>query len=242
MILIGAAIWLIAYLWTGTAKQIDLVDPNEAPESIRSQVKLGYQLVLHTHELLSEYVGDRLDCANCHFAGGNTTGGMNGGISLAGSAAKYPTIRDLKTRVNSCFENSMNGKPLPLDSKDMQAIIAYLNWISARNENAPWLGVKPLKSKHTPNPIQGEKLYQKYCMDCHGADGDGGNKGFGHAGRSIPPVFGKNSYNTSAGMNNLQTFASFIYDNMPIGDPHLTAEEALDIAAFVHEQPRPTKE
>lgn len=232
--------------------QFDLTDPEEAPEAIRKQVETGYRLVINTHKLLPEYAGDRLDCSSCHFAGGITTGGVNGGISLAGVAAKYPhynpatkSIEDLQIRVNKCFQDSMNGKPLPVDSKEMQAITAYLTWISKKYPiygNAPWLGIKPLKSKHQPDAIQGKKLYAEFCMDCHGANGDGGNRAPGHAGKSIPPIFGKNSYNTSAGMHNLETFASFIYHNMPLDDPHLEAIEALDIAAYVHEQPRPTKD
>lgn len=255
---IAATILLVTYLLTvftaDTAKQLDdsglknlqfdLVDPNEAPKSIRDEVESGYRLVINTHNLLPEYAGDRLDCSSCHFAGGITTGGVNGGISLAGVSAKY-SKNGLPIRVNKCFIDSMNGKPLPLDSKDMHAIIAYLDWISSRystNGIAPWLGVKPLKSTHVPDAIQGKKLYQEYCMDCHGTDGDGGNNKPGHAGKSIPPVFGKHSFNTSAGMNNLETLASFIYHNMPLDDPHLQVSEALDIAAFIKEQPRPTKD
>ena len=224
--------------------QFDLVDPEEAPKASRNLIEMGYRLVINTHTLLPEYAGDRLDCSSCHFAGGITTGGVNGGISLAGVSAKY-SKKDLPIRVNKCFIDSMNGKPLPLDSKEMQAIIAYLDWISTRYSTigiAPWLGVKPLKSKHKPDAIQGKKLYIELCSDCHGADGDGGNNAPGHAGKSIPPIFGKNSYNTSAGMHNLETFASFIYHNMPLDDPHLQASQALDIAAYVHEQPRPTKD
>jgi thiosulfate dehydrogenase len=138
----------------------------------------------------------------------------------------------------------MNGKPLPIESKEMQAIVAYLSWISYHYPiygNAPWLGVKPLKSQHVPDPKNGKKLYKELCMDCHGANGDGGNKSQNHPGKAIPPIFGKNSYNTSAGMNRQDIFASFIYHNMPLGDPHLQVTEALDIAAFVAEQPRPEK-
>lgn len=232
--------------------QFDLVDPEEAPEDLRKIVEIGYRLMTQTHELLNGYVGDRLDCSSCHFGGGITTGGVNGGISLAGVAAKYPrydekvgAVIDLPTRVNLCFENSMNGKPLPVEGKEMEAIITYLTWISSRYPiygNAPWLGIKPLKSKHTPNPKNGEKLYKELCMDCHGADGDGGNKSVTHPGESVPPIFGKNSFNTAAGMNHLPTFASFIYYNMPLENPSLDPSEALDIAAFVLSQPRPKKE
>lgn len=223
--------------------QFDLVDPEQAPKALRDTVERGYRLVIQTHLLLPNYVGDRLDCSSCHFAGGITTGGVNGGISLAGVAAKYPrynhetrSIEDLPARVNSCFTKSMNGKVLPVEGKDMQAIITYLTWISARYpiyEIAPWLGVKPLKSTHTPDPIRGLELYKVYCMDCHKADGNGS--------ASAPPIFGKNSYNNSAGMHRIETFASFIYHNMPLDDPSLQVSEALDIAAYVHTQPRPEK-
>lgn len=229
--------------------QFDLVDPEDAPKELRDIIEIGYRLVTNTHELLNGYVGDRLDCSNCHFGGGITTGGVDGGISLAGVAAKYPrydpetrSIEDLATRVNNCFTKSMNGKPLPVESKEMQAILTYLTWISSRYPiygKAPWLGVKPLKSKHKPNPINGKKLYSELCADCHGEDGDGGNRSVNHPGMAIPPVFGKNSFNRRAGMNKQDIFASFIYHNMPLGDPHLQVTEALDIAAYVAEQPRP---
>lgn len=231
--------------------QFDLVDPEEAPKELRDIVEIGYRLVINTHELLEGYVGDRLDCSNCHFAGGITTGGVNGGISLAGVASKYPhydkktrSVIDLPTRINLCFENSMNGKALPTESKEMLAIVTYLTWISSQYPiygNAPWLGLKPIKSKHVPNAENGEKLYQTLCQDCHGKDGDGGNKSLNHPGESIPPIFGKNSFNTAAGMNQLETFASFIYHNMPLENPSLHATEALDIAAFVTKQERPEK-
>lgn len=233
------------------ALQFDLVDPEQAPQKLRDTVVFGYRLVLHTHELLPNYVGDRLNCSNCHFEGGITTGGVNGGISLAGVASKYPrynpklqAIEDLPTRINSCFENSMNGKPLPIESKEMQAIVTYLTWISSRYpiyEGAPWLGIKPLKSKHLPDPTRGELLYKTLCADCHGMDGNGGNQSKNHPGESIPPIFGQHAYNTAAGMNEASIFASFIYYNMPIRDPHLTPGQAVDIAAFVQLQPRPTK-
>ena len=40
-------------------------------------------------------------------------------------------------------------------------------------------------------------------------------------------------------MNVLGKISGFIYYNMPYQEPNLTEEEALDIASFVIEQPRP---
>lgn len=36
----------------------------------------------------------------------------------------------LKERINGCMERSMNGEALPNDSREMEAMIAYLKWLS----------------------------------------------------------------------------------------------------------------
>lgn len=226
----------------------DLVDPEEAPPEIKSLVIAGYQIMLHTHEALPNNVNNLLNCTNCHFAGGNTIGGSDGGISLVGVAAKYPTlnkrlgaVEDLAQRINSCFTKSMNGKPLALDSKEMLALLTYLHWISYDYPTysvAPWLGLKPLFSKHTPDANRGKELYRVHCATCHGNEGQGANLSKKHPGLSFPPIWGPKSFNKRAGMNELQNLSSFIYFNMPYEEPHLNAEDALDVAAFIIAQPR----
>jgi thiosulfate dehydrogenase len=65
----------------------------------------------------------------------------------------------------------------------------------------------------------------------HGANGEG--KG------PIPPVWGFNSYNAGAGLNNVQKLAGFIWANMPMGkERSLTHQQALDVAAFINLQHR----
>ncbi len=48
----------------------------------------------------------------------------------------------LEERINGCFRRSMNGKPLPPDSADMQAMVAYFDWmklrISAISRSSSW--------------------------------------------------------------------------------------------------------
>lgn len=226
----------------------DLVSPEEAPPEIKSLVMAGYQIMLHTHKNLPNKVNNLLNCTNCHFAGGNTFGGSDGGISLVGVAAKYPTfnkragvVEDLAQRINSCFTKSMNGKPLPLDSKEMLALVTYFHWISygyPTYSNAPWLGLKPLHSKHTPDANHGKELYQVHCATCHGNEGQGANLSKKHPGLSFPPLWGPRSFNKRAGMNQLHNLSSFVYFNMPYEEPHLNAEDALDVAAFIIAQPR----
>lgn len=223
----------------------DLVDPNEAPNGIRPMARLGYQVMIDTQTHAKEYAGDKLNCTNCHFAGGDTTGGAGGGISLAGVAAKYPTyeerfkkVIDLPARINSCFERSMNGKPLPLDSELMLALVTYLHWISKDMPiyaEIPWLGLKPLKTTHVGNPTQGEKTYKLYCALCHRDDGQGG--------KNNPPLWGPGSFNKEAGMAHAPALASFIFWNMPYQatTPVLTEDEAMDVAAFILKQTRKVK-
>lgn len=86
--------------------------------------------MLHTHEMAPDYVGDKLNCTNCHFSGRNTVGGAQGGISLVGSATRYPRYEEsvkrvitLAERINSCFTNSMSGKPLPKDGETMLSLL-----------------------------------------------------------------------------------------------------------------------
>lgn len=221
--------------------QIDLVDPEESPDSLVMQ---GFNIMQLTPKLAPQYAGDKLTCNNCHFNGGNTNGGSNNGISLVGVVEEYPRQvagkpQSLEERISLCFERSLNGKPVPADDPIMKAILAYLNWISEPVKGVKpktWLGLKPIRSAHTPNPQKGLVLYERHCALCHKSDG----KGFyEEEGDSIPPVFGPSSFNSGAGMNDIQTFASFTFLNMPQGQPYLTEEQALDIASYVTSQDRP---
>ena len=161
----------------------NLVDPNQAPASIKDLVMLGYKIMLETEKYASGYANDHLSCTNCHFSGGITTGGERGGISLAGVAAKYPhfdkrfkKVIDLPQRINNCFLRSMNGKALPLDSHEMLALVTYLHSISHNfpiYTHVPWLGLEPLSIKYDPDKEKGAKYYTMYCALCHQENGEG---------------------------------------------------------------------
>ncbi len=215
--------------------------PQEAPASIREAVLLGYNIMVNTRQYAARYVGNRLSCASCHFQGGITEGGRNGGLSLVGVGATYPTYRtrekyatDLVARTNSCFERSMNGKPLPADSKEMAALMAYYQWISRGLPiygDIPWLGLRPLKQTVSPDKNAGARLYGEMCAACHGRHGEGT--------KVAPPLWGPESFNDGAGTSHLRTFSAFSFLNMPFKKPHLTADQAWDVAAFVTSQVRP---
>jgi thiosulfate dehydrogenase len=214
--------------------------PQDAPDDIKNAVMLGYNIIVDTQTYASRYTGSKLNCTNCHFEGGITQGGKNGGISLVGVAAKYPAYRtrenaviSLATKVNACFERSMNGKSLPPEGEEMTAILTYLQWI-ARDlpvyAEIPWLGLKKLESDHTPDREKGTQLFPQICSACHGLEGQGG---------PAPPLWGSDSFNDGASLGQLQNMAAFIHANMPKGNPTLSVEDALDTADYVTSQPRP---
>jgi thiosulfate dehydrogenase len=213
----------------------------DAPEDIREAVRLGYNIMVATQKYAAPYVGNSLNCVSCHFKGGITEGGRGGGLSLVGVGATYPRYRsrhkyaaDLVTRTNSCFERSMNGKPLPAGSQEMAAIMAYYQWISQGlpiYAHIPWLGLPELKQTSIPDKAQGAQVFGQKCAACHGGGGEGT--------KVAPPLWGAGSFNDGAGMSHLDTFAAFSHWNMPYGNPDLTADQAWDVAGFVTAQDRP---
>ncbi len=222
-----------------------LLDPEMAPPEINRLVIRGYHLLQDTKKLLPEYAGDKISCTNCHFSAGNTWGGARNGLSLVGVSNIYPRhlesgeLFTLSQRINGCFMRSMNGKPLPLDSGEMQSMVAYLEWISSGVPKAgeyPWLGIKPLQTKHIPSPENGAKIFEVKCAICHGKNGEGQER---PDDLSYPPLWGPEAFNDGAGMNKLDTLAFFVHKNMPYDEPALSEEDALDVASFVVSRPRP---
>lgn len=219
----------------------DLLDPETAPESRLAKILYGYHLMLDTPERAPEYCHNKLTCENCHFMAGNSLGGTNRGIALVGVSAMYPRFskRDNKNisladRIENCFKRSMNGRALPHDSFEMESILAYLDWISTEVSDAPalpWLGLPKIATTHIPDAENGQEIYYRCCAICHGNHGEGTE--------GVPPLWGPDSYNDGAGMNTLPMLSSFVHLNMPYGQPILSPEESLDVAAYVIKQPRP---
>lgn len=211
--------------------------PDDAPPEIRDAVLLGYDIMLDTPSYARAYVGNTLTCSNCHFRGGLT----QAGIPLVGVAATYPKFRkrthfatDLVARTNECFERSMNGRAAPATSREMQALQAYYAWISREipiYSEVPWLGVKLVTPRRSPDRASGEVIYGARCSVCHGPDGQGTDQ--------APPLWGPQSFNDGAGMAKEPMFASFVFANMPKGSPDLSVEQAFDVAAYVATRPRP---
>lgn len=227
----------------------NLVDPEQAPQTIRDSVMRGYRLMINTAFYAPEFAHNELSCTNCHFCAGDTIGGKNTGISLVGVTTIYPQFSkrsgktiSLAERIDNCFQRSMNGRSPPPDSRVIKDIITYLEWISkevAHIKNIPWLGLPDIKSTHKPNLVEGEKIYRQYCAACHKMNGEGGGYLLEEEGKTIPPLWGSKSFNSGAGMSTMEMLAPFVYLNMPYQQAVLTEDQALDVAAFVLNQNRP---
>jgi thiosulfate dehydrogenase len=213
--------------------------PETIPGSqLGEQIRLGYQIVVNTQEYAKPYVGNRLNCTNCHL-----DGGLNpNAASFVGLAAVYPEYRarnarmnTLTDRVNECFERSLNGRALPPDSSKLQAVVAYITWLSRGVPNGAvisWRGFQRIQSQRSIDSDNGKKVFAGKCAFCHGSDGLGT--------MAAPPVWGPQSYTIGAGMARVSVAAAFIKSNMPRSwGWSLSDDDAYDVAAFINAQPRP---
>ncbi|VTS05057.1 c-type cytochrome [Tuwongella immobilis] len=207
-------------------------------------IRMGELLVEQTatHEWTKPYVGNALHCTSCHLDNGRDPKAG----SFLGVAAAYPAysprekrVITLEDRVLNCFMRSCNGTRPPLGGRVSVAITAYLTWLSqsqpiAMNAKAP-LGPNAVPKLTTPidnlNLQAGKAGYAKHCARCHRADGAGDSEN--------PPVWGARSYNDGAGLARVEKLAPWLKVAMPLGEPMLTDREAIDIAAYIHSQPRP---
>ena len=229
------------------------------------QIKPSDTLARYGRELIentSLYLGPKgpvaamtngMNCQNCHLDGGTLPWANNYGAV----SSTYPRYRDrsgsvetIEKRVNDCLERSLNGRALDTASREMRAIVAYMHWVGDGVEK----GVKPKGSgimdlpylDRPADPVRGRTVYAAKCQSCHGTEGQGQTNPEG-TGYAYPPLWGKNSYNSGAGLFRLSRFAGFVKNSMPFGqadysNPQLTNEECWDVAAFVNSQPRPRKD
>lgn len=213
--------------------------PDTIPGDLRGeQIKLGYEIVAHTQEYGKPYVGNALNCTNCHLDAGLNPNAASF-VGLSGLFPEYRARADrqisLADRINECFERSMNGKALPPDSSKLNAVVAYIEWLSQnvpQGSKVSWRGIPRITPSRQPDPAKGKNVFAKKCVFCHGSDGHGTMAG--------PPVWGPGSYNIGAGMARVSVAASFIKANMPRGwGWSVTDDEAYDVAAYINSQPRP---
>jgi thiosulfate dehydrogenase len=226
------------------------------------QVRDGRDLITATYAYVGpnvpdaskRFAGNNLACTNCHLQAGT----KKFGLPLFGLFGDFPQYSarsgseiSIEDRINSCMTRSMNGRPMPAEAPDMQAIVAYIKFLSSgvsSGQQLPGLGAGRMPElKRAADPKRGQPLYARVCAACHGSDGSGLRNGTAASdlGYVMPPLWGPDTFNNGAGMARIINFANFIHFNMPHGtdylNPQLTVENAWDIAAYVLSQPRPTR-
>lgn len=271
-ILIGT-MFLAAYLYT-TAPSLFISEKitaeNWAPKNAEAeyesgfmpyQAQYGYELISETSKHIGpmaedpemRFAGNNLACANCHLQKGTQAGSG----SWIGVIDRFPQFRSrsnsmgtIEDRVNGCMERSMNGKKLPVESKEMKAIVSYMTWLGEdlpKEKEKEYKGFpKIIIPDHAVDMEQGKALFLKECVSCHGENGQGQKFADSSKGYQYPPLWGPDSFNDGAGMHRVITAAEFIKSNMPFGqatweNPKLTDEEAYNLAGYINSFSRPHK-
>jgi thiosulfate dehydrogenase len=193
------------------------------------------------------YAGNDLACQNCH---------LNAGLQpfaapFVSTYATFPMMVDdqmitLTERINGCMRRSLNGKNLPDESREIEALIAYFKYVgkgTPEGVRVSGMGLRPIpQPAEPPDARRGEAVYTKLCVTCHKEDGQGERSKDG-VGYTIPPLWGEASFNAGAGMAKTAYAASYIRDNMPFGvtyeAPLLTVQQAWDVAAYMISKPQP---
>ncbi len=209
-------------------------------------IVLGRNITFDTPHYAPGHVpGNAMSCASCHIGGGmqpkaSPWGGITG--VMPAYSGRSATVESLSQRINNCFVRSESGTALAFDSREMNGLLAYMAFLSRGvkgGEFVPGRGMGKIEnmSKITPDRVHGQAVYTQQCASCHGASGEGVQVGGTFA---IPPLWGDASYNIGASMARLGPAAAFIKYNMPLGQGgSLTDQEAVDVAAYVTQQPRP---
>jgi thiosulfate dehydrogenase len=201
-------------------------------------VRQGRQIFDETPRYAPSYTGAKVSCGDCHVNSG-TEPYAAPMVDLAGQFPMYSKragrMISLQERIQECFLRSENGRPLPSGAPEMEALVAYINWLSRNDEKGePYKGRGLVKlAALTGNAARGKQEYASQCAACHGEEG----AGFPPA---LPPVWGPASYNDGAGIDRPENMAAFLFHNMPKNHPGaLTAQQSFDIAVFLHTKPRP---
>lgn len=214
-------------------------------DSLGASIRRGLAIVMHTADSLPEYAPGNISCTNCHINGGRNVDAA----PLAGSQARFPKYMDrtgavigLADRVNYCFTRSLAGNRLPVDSREMQDILAYIAWLSTgvpvgEGKKLPGAeGIREMPVTLAGDRARGQAVFAGKCVACHGPNGAGNPA----IPPGIPALWGPKSFSVGASMARQGKAASFIWHNMPYGlAKTLTPQEAFDVAAYVVAQPRP---
>ena len=147
---VGYFLWGLPTNWYAVA-EVDKLGPGPENDLIR----YGKDLIVNTPRYIGKsatdpamhYAGNDLACQSCH---------LNAGLQpfaapFVSTFATFPMMVDdqvltLTQRINGCMIRSMNGKELPDEGREMEALIAYFKFIgkgSPEGVRIPGMGLLP---------------------------------------------------------------------------------------------------
>ena len=222
--------------WNPDTWQAPPVD-STPDDPLEQSIYRGLGIITHVRDSLPGYTGSNLNCTSCHLDEGR----RGNAAPLVGSYVRYPkyvertgAVVPIEDRINYCFTRSLAGSKLPVDSREMQDIVAYLAFISrgvptgehVKNEGMPTMPTL------VGDSTRGRTVFVNNCARCHG----NGGAGMG----TIPSLWGSQSFSIGASLARVERAASFVRYNMPFDHPGtLTDQQAFDVAAYMTSMPRP---
>jgi len=219
---------------------------NELPANAWGDlVREGRAIFIDTPARAPRFAGNGMSCASCHLGEGRKPDAA----PMWGAWPMYPTYRgkndDVNTfqmRLQDCFRFSLDGLMPPLQSREIQALTAYAQWLARGTLSGtppPGRGFVPVKRDIEPSGDRGRVVYGMKCAVCHGADGEGVKAADGER-YQFPALWGNHSFNRGAGMYTVRTAAAYIKGNMPLGrGMSLQDQEAYDVALYIRLKDRP---
>jgi thiosulfate dehydrogenase len=224
------------------AQAVDMPDLSALPlDKHGSLVRLGHKIFIDTPTHARRFSGNALSCTHCHLGAGTKADSAPMWAAWGmypAYTAKSDRVITFEERVQQCFRFSMNGFAPPLDSEEVRALSAYAQWLARGRPvgvELPGRGFPTLKRTGAdPNLLRGKAVYANRCAACHGVGGQGVKGATGQV--LYPPLWGWSSYNRGAGFQRIDLLAGFLKANMPLGNPDLSDQEALDLAAWIDVQ------
>ena len=217
-----------------------------------ADILYGKRLLNETARLLPQHVGAALNCNSCHVSEGK----LENGAPYINTFNTFPQFStragkeiNLKQRINGCFLRSMNGKAIDPGSREMTAMIAYMEWLAQKvpaQQRIDVVNAGKIDTSLVPDPVRGKQIYADQCAACHGGDGEGMQDQAGYT--IFPPLWGDRSFNLGAGTARTYKAAAFVKYNMPFAVNRnkpagqggvLSDQDAIDVAEFFTHQPRP---
>jgi thiosulfate dehydrogenase len=203
---------LVSICFAEQRPSIELLKKRSVLDDYYSNVVFGYNIIKDTQRYASRYVGNKLNCTDCHRNAGTVSEQLP--LNVAGVyplwRSKNAQLTELSLKIRECFVFSQNGIMPPANAAEIVAIKTYIHYL-LKNQ---LVGVSPVGcgvsllagTGKDPNPASGALVYQQFCVGCHAKDGAGNINN--------PAVWGMNSYSAGSGMNDIQNAAAFIKAKM----------------------------